>query len=648
MPQPSPIAIPSHSLNLSSDDFKGDSKTGDPPPPPLEQESVQTLTREDVAVKLMDELEKDKGGGSSKVWDDRENAVNEVNVDVDEEDHVDGSLSPTGEVSMIDKQDDERVDKSPVAFEGQNVSTPLFSDDKQDYISPAILLSTDRREANEDPAPTSEVIEDERTAPAGPARYPIANRRPKGWISSLNHPRAISNLTDQQIALTPPRSSSTSDLPKAENRARVSSVHIHQQQRAGTRRISGTMQYAFTQPQSQRASRERPLHNEEQSEDQDQAGNGDGDISIVDDDQEEGEDVVEQLSPEDEARIRYEVGLSQDQDEIWMEYVRNQLSSLFPDFFGADPGQLQAQMGEATYLGHGYQQEAESGVYQESQQEGAMEGDGEGGEQMTMEDGVERIGSPLFPPEDATSRINGRSEPVSSIDSLSSRRMSTSRNVHDVYSTPANDRSFISNGSSTDFSSLPTPPMRSNAEMLRGNVMIPNVRDEISGLREEIERLRSVVGGLAQELGGGSGGQNREQQNQEVVRENEIDGGIVNAESQVEGGLDKEQSHGPDAAIVQEAEGVESVRVKEEDDQTRKNDSQLEEENPETEKEEQVPEAFLKTANISSEIIHLLDSQIRKSAKRDAEVGDTRSDEEVFSIANLERVMRYVKGLGPS
>ncbi|WWD04481.1 hypothetical protein V865_002551 [Kwoniella europaea PYCC6329] len=667
MSQPTSIAISSTSPNLSSKDFKGDTKTGDPPSPPLEQEPVQVLTREDVAVKLMDELEKDKKGESSKVWNGREKAATGDHGDVDEEDHVDGLLSPTGEKSMVEERDSPMPDKSPVTMEGENASTPLISDGRRDYISSSVLPSTsvpEKGESKEDPAPISPIIEGSPTAPAVPpgsasiARYPMGNRRPKGpkgWISSLNHPRAISNLTNQQMALTPPRSSSTSDLPKAENRARVSSVYVHQQQRGGARRISGTMQYAFVQPQlqtqSQHTAGQGPSENEVEAEAENEGDDRDDDISFIEDNEEA--EVVEQLSAENEARIRYEVGLSQDQDEIWMEYVRNQLSSLFPDFFGADPGQLQAQIGEATYLRREHQQEAEYGVYQESQRKREMEG--EGGEQMGMEDGVERIGSPLFPREETTSQPDGqiRSPPGAMIDSPTVGRSVSLRNGHDVFSTPAtNDRSFVSASSSTDFSSLPTPPLRSNAEMLRGNVVIPNVRDEIGGLRDEIERLRSVVGGLAQELGGGGIGQQREIRSEEVARENEyeIDGGIVTAESQGEGVSDEEQGRGHDAVLMQEEDEIKSEKAEEGDNRMgqMESGSVVKGEKTKTEKKEQVSEVFLKTANISAEIIRLLGSQISKSAKRDTEGSGTRSDEEVFSTMNLEKIMRYVKGLGTS
>ncbi|WVQ66162.1 uncharacterized protein L199_004340 [Kwoniella botswanensis] len=665
MSQPSSIAIPSTLPNLSSNDFKGDTKTGDPPSSPLEQEPVQVLTREVIAVKLMDEVEKDKKGESSKVWNGREKVAPGDNVNADEEDHADGSFAPPGEVSIIDEQGSPRTEKSLVANEEGNVSTPLISNDKQDYISSSTLVSTPTVEDSkiiDDPSILSPAIEASPTAPAvsrgtaSIARYPRGNRRPKGWISSLNHPRAISNLTDQQIALTPPRSSSTSDLPKVENRARVSSVHVHQQQRGGTREISGTMQHAFAQPQpqSQRMSRESQVQHGAEDEDrfgyEDEGVIGDGLLAGAI----EEEELAEQISAEDEARIRYEVGLSQDQDEIWMEYVRNQLSSLFPDFFGANPGQLQSQIGEATYLRHEYQQEAESGSFQESQGEGEVEG--EGGEQMAMEDVVERIGSPLFPREDTISQPDGqiRSPPRAMIDSPTVGRSVSLRNGHDVFSTPAtNDRSFVSASSSTDFSSLPTPPLRSNAELLRGNVVIPNVRDEISGLRDEIERLRSVVGGLAQELGAGGTGQQREIPSEEVARENEneIDGGVVTAEWQVEGvSDDEEQGRGHDAVRMQEEEEIKKGRVEEEDNRIGKTDSGsvVEGEITKTEKKEQVSEAFLKTANISAEIIRLLDSQISKSAERDTEGSGTRSDEAILSTMNLEKIMRYVKGLGTS
>ncbi|WVW87047.1 hypothetical protein I302_109103 [Kwoniella bestiolae CBS 10118] len=376
----------SPSLKLDSQDFKSNTRTGDPPSPPSMQESVQMLTREDVAVKLMDGLGKEKRGDDSEVWRDQEKAVNgrgdeRVNEEeAQEEDHVDGLLSPVGEISMIEHQDDiipgstARHDttsqREDLTEEGQEVSsTPLISDDKSDYPS-SIPVPND----NAPTSPSTPSLLPKSTSPKPPHRYPIANRRLKGWISSLNHPRAVSSLSNQDITLTPPRSSSTSDLP----RGRISSVHVHQQPSIpGGRRISGAMQYAF---QSQSQSRGPPG----QVDDESQVIDGDGDQGGNDEREEDTEEVIglaqEQLSPEEEARIRYEVGLSQDQDEIWMEYVRNQLSSLFPDFFGADPSQLGAQMGESSFQGPQHDQSEVNDEYDAGLEE--------------IE--VERRGSPLY------------------------------------------------------------------------------------------------------------------------------------------------------------------------------------------------------------------------------------------------------------
>jgi hypothetical protein len=149
----------------------------------------------------------------------------------------------------------------------------------------------------------------------------------------------------------------------------------------------------------------------------------------------EDETSIIEVAEEDEALDQIE--RDQQADEVWMSHIREQLSTLFPDFF--DP----------TILG-------------ERSEEGEV-GEGEVEEEEEM------------------SNLGLSSRSTSGVTSSSS---APSREV----STPV------------------TATMGMNGMSLRGmGVMrglrgVPSVRDEIGGLRDEIERLRGVVGGLAQNL----------------------------------------------------------------------------------------------------------------------------------------------------
>ncbi|WVW87046.1 hypothetical protein I302_109102 [Kwoniella bestiolae CBS 10118] len=253
---------------------------------------------------------------------------------------------------------------------------------------------------------------------------------------------------------------------------------------------------------------------------------------------------------------------------------------------------------------------------------------------------------------------------------IASRR-SSSVHPHDIFSTP-NNRRFTTT-SSTEYSSLPTPPLRSNAEMLRGNVMIPNVRDEISGLREEIERLRSVVGGLAQELGGGAervgGARIEEERGEEGMdiqengvgeaeddydeREGEVeDEGIRNGRNEedgVQGGVVEGET--PSIASKVDLDETSSSHVSK--DQVELNGQPNghggESKSEVTIDDEPVlSEAILKTAHISANIIRLLDGTVNTGEPADEsnEKIKARSDEDIFGKANLEKIEAYIKDLG--
>ncbi|WWC66006.1 uncharacterized protein I303_108628 [Kwoniella dejecticola CBS 10117] len=747
---------------------KGNTSNFTPSPPPVaqEQETVQMMSREDVMVKLLEERQ---AGNKKKVIEyahedsaasngfkaDNGEHLKKVSTDHDRQDEtleldcIDGMLSPTiGEISMIEQQDDPMISKVQHQISGPSdshqddpsstsshrlshadedeiISTPLSSDEKQDYpiVNPAnsgpppsthhhsiqdpaeiaLPVSSPSTQPPPPPLPSLESSTKKPKATSPMQRFPIPNRRPKGWISSLSHPRAVSSLNNQVLHFTPPRSSSTSDVPHSNSdpiepvsahaprdyqhqlhnqyqhpaRGRLSSVRVDQQHASG-RRVSGAMQYAF-QLQSA-ANIYAHQSGEEESEGHGSDGNEDG--GEIDDngdgpyDGALGSESIQALSPSEEARIRYEVGLSQDQDEVWMEYVRNQLSALFPDFFGADPAQL-ANIDFAPYSGA-----MQGGVYGEydgvdenvnededvdegEYQEGSIDGSviihrGPSGDYNDQEDMVRT---------NDHRQEGGHNSP--SIGRGTRDRFGLGN--QDVFSTP-NDRSLTTT-SSTDISSLPTPPLRSNAEMLRGNVVLPNVRDEFSGLREEIERLRSFVGGLAVGL-------SQERDTQEEVNDPDVqeeERAQAEEREQQEGRVVSESTNSQEEMEVEERENgdrqVAEERPFEDGRATQENGNQngsTEEEGSDrsasnAEKameavqssvgmsktndrpEQVISEAFSKTAHKSAEILRLLDSLVHPPTPRDGSqdkddviIESSRTDEMIFAEGDLERIKEWV------
>lgn len=330
------------------------------------------------------------------------------------------------------------------------------------------------------------------------SRYTLPNRRPTGWISSFGQmgigmgtntggrvlsdiPASLSVSTlaanEPQLPL-PPRATNAAQCHPADQRLRAMSVHA---QRPG-RKVSGTMQYAIVPPVDRvPEDEEKPVMQRwtrvtsGYSEDGIDAGvefdlihggsaaafldneHREGENQIMRAGEEEGEETVEQ----EEDRLRFQVSTTQDEDEVWMAYVRQQLGVLFPDFFSTDPGQL-ARSAESAEL--------ETIRSQDDHEEG------EGNTSVRSTSGVRGVGNDSF------SQFPG-------------------------------DTSFTTATSSTEDSSLSlaTPPPTGrplhghNLGTMMGGIGamgVPNVTEEISGLREEIMRLRSVVGGLAEELRG--------------------------------------------------------------------------------------------------------------------------------------------------
>nr|XP_031857986.1 uncharacterized protein CI109_006609 [Kwoniella shandongensis]KAA5525058.1 hypothetical protein CI109_006609 [Kwoniella shandongensis] len=381
------------------------------------------------------------------------------------------------------------------------------------------------------PGPHSAKVLPASSSPGPVAKHTIPNRRPKGWISSLTNPRILSdheaNIPPQSGVDYTQRSVSARSGP----RARVSSVHAHSQ----GRRISGAMQYAFVSAPSQ-ASPAAALvneneHDSRQNEDPTSEGGG-------------------FLSMEEEQQVRYDVGIAQDQDEVWMAYVRQQLGALFPDFFSAEP----------TELG-GAPQIVDAGSESEIDQE---MGDHTGVSPGTGTD-FQNLETP-------TRGTNNRR-----LDALGSSTTSTT---------------------STEDSPLITPPPRQTI-LRSGLPTVPNVRDEIGGLREEIERLRSVVSGIAEGMRG-------------VSTENPVDE-VVEDETR------DDASPNTNTVFIDASEVHEKLL----DDQV----------------DDELPEAFLKTAKISMSIIRALDQKINI---------EPRNDEVVFDGNNLSYLLNHIERLSVS
>ncbi|WWC92684.1 uncharacterized protein L201_007643 [Kwoniella dendrophila CBS 6074] len=725
---PTPLLRKEHSSSPSTPPI--------PPSPPKAQETIQMMSREDVFVKLLEDQQeqatKELEDGIRNIDEDgkleakqkqsehafnidqlnqTESNTNEDNRrickdDQEDEDHIDGLLSPTEEMSMLKEQDESftnhpdtnhLISLSNVTDNDSNLPTPHISDDKQ-VIFPSTLSESDRptipHEHNGEPltrptktSKSAQTIKPKTTI----QRYPIPNRRPKGWIASLNHPRAVSNLdNDKDIHLTGARSSSTSDLPNPKPheitlrpKERQPSVHIHRQPVKQGRKISGTMQYAFQQQRLENQDQEnisQPQHNvndNDRPSDEiiDTVAIEEGSSVIehtsemVDNLEESGEQgeigTIDELTAEEEARIRYEIGLSQDQDEVWMSYVRNQLSTLFPDFFGMNPIELstsssyqypsqtltQAQEYRSDpgpgpdYMSAETPNQSEYLDMEERQEVPDQEeqhGDNVG---LTTNGNIASNSSRMINNDELSS------PPPSSIGRYPITDLFSPLSPPALNSTPHNhnfvDRSFsmTSTTASTDISSLPTPPLRSNAQMLRGNVVIPSIRDEMSDLREEIERLRSVVGDLAQDLG-----VNRQEparsQLSEPEHQQQNEGGNQVAEGNVGQSIEGEASEN-DGHLVNGDELLKMDNERNESKDTnaeRKGNPHAE---PEVSEEPsiQASEAFMTTANLSANIIRLLDQQMHniKLTEEQKEEPKYRSDTEIFDKSNLEKIMDCVK-----
>ncbi|ODN84969.1 hypothetical protein L202_00812 [Cryptococcus amylolentus CBS 6039] len=429
----------------------------------------------------------------------------------------------------------------------------------------------------------------------------LTSRRPVGWISSLGGAGPKSRgVSDNAIPSSKQRA--TSGISQSHGhghghsqgkgvKARVSGVAF-----GGVegRRVSGAMKYALQSGESREprvggggggrivsttSAREFDL-----SQHQFDLAAASADSPILNE-REEDEDEDEDLGEEEAESIRYQVSTAQEQDELWMAHVREQLNTLFPDFFAAEPGDL----GDLAGLG-----EDMAGRFQE--EEGDEEEEGEGDKSV----GSVRVRS-------VDDEVEGEGEGDGEGEEDQAEETSFTTSASATTSPSLNLQTPPPTGLPRSFSSS-MPLHRSQRQVTRGrgSFGVPNVREEITDLREEIMRLRSVVGGLA-------------------------DG--MRAEYAVE------------VAAIEREDPGEGVRKGETEREQKQGQGE--------ERMMQVPESYVRTANKSIEILLHLDTLVRvpdpsspvpeQGATRTLEMRDINA---VFEESNLGKILEFVKGLG--
>ncbi|KAK1923467.1 hypothetical protein DB88DRAFT_491345 [Papiliotrema laurentii] len=363
--------------------------------------------------------------------------------------------------------------------------------------------------------------------PASPPRQArLPSNRPANWVSSL--PRSFSASFDDVPKSVPIQRGArrvSARLPSGPDPLRV-----------GGRTVSGAMQHAMRPNSPELPSREdvSPLSDPDRSSSfRDTISSTvepDG-STIHADNPLEPEGIDPMSTPDisvpaetiefDLEEIRHSVlGMTdQDNDEVWMQYVRNQLGTLFPDFF--HPAELSVSTGSIP-LGRS--------------------GDG----WAMVQDGAHQRPGTHFP-----APLGGE---------------------------------------------------------------VPNVREEISGLRDEIERLRGVVGGLADGLVRGQAVEQGDpeasassiDQTGEVVGNRMGDGGETRA-------VQRDDREGLPLAA---AEGT------------------LEEAGEQM----SLPVPFIKTAHLAVDLIRSLSSAVNAHGQNGSATGDQdqqAQDEAVFDESNL-------------
>lgn len=179
-----------------------------------------------------------------------------------------------------------------------------------------------------------------------------------------------------------------------------------------------------------------------------------------------------------------------EEDAAWMAYVRGQLAALFPDFFGAEDLE---------------------GFNEHSDQDAGLDvPENHSGEIYDVDTPEGSLAAPFHPGYPASHNHRAPSFAFPSIPRTLRHEFphGTSRIPSETPSTVSNLATLpvprlVSDSSTASSWSLPTPrdspaPGFPSAGAAVGvGPTIPSVRDEISAMREEMERLRSFVGDLA-------------------------------------------------------------------------------------------------------------------------------------------------------
>ncbi|WVR07958.1 hypothetical protein IAU60_005001 [Kwoniella sp. DSM 27419] len=334
-------------------------------------------------------------------------------------------------------------------------------------------------------------------------RYGVVNRRPQGWISSLDHPRAVSGLSpdfkfaqfQRSTSAPAPVTGDVNGVEQLENADEDCSHDqeppdyppapsqvplVYEQRSRSGRRVSGAMQHALTPTPREHAWSTQSSDLEVSPEMAGELNESMASLTLgslaglsldtpADHDDHLGFDAGAEAGP----LTRNDVTLAQVQDEQWMSHVRAQLGVLFPDFFEADSPTIEHDPGVSSHQTHGRPY---------------------GSHQVPV---PSRPSTPHHHSPDCHAPWTPRRTPPTGSFTPASSPESPTRTPRDSFypgwSTPGD----TSLGTTEDASSLATPDSRSGLIGRIGGA-VPNVREEISGLRHEIMRLRSVVGGLAE------------------------------------------------------------------------------------------------------------------------------------------------------
>ena len=346
----------------------------------------------------------------------------DLDGDGDVYDNEDSSDEHSGELDQTVRVPPREVHRDSDLFAEEEISGDAEEDDLFPTTAHAIPEVT-RMAAIDVPSPS----------PPPPDGYTIMNRRPVGWKSTV---REVTNEDAVSLEFSSPSNDFTSPTHQGRTfSARTVSGNTPLTVKGRT--VSGAMQYAMHAASD--SSRPAGSSGAPHSNLQDGSGGQRGQI---------GAEELGKVERESSA-LGLQVGAVQQDEEIWMSYVRQQLAALFPGFF--NPSQHSDQstsMSEASAI--------MSRARAENQAQGAVHGTDEVRE-VTLLNEHQSVQEPraIFLGQESSQKREALG--------------------WDVIQDKGHRRPWDQN---------------------RG---LPNlsVKEEIGGMRDEIERLREVVSGLA-------------------------------------------------------------------------------------------------------------------------------------------------------